>query len=508
MGVTLDTSDAPDPPPPTALLAQIPETLRARGGAGAGLHECLPEGLLDDYFCIVLTCVLRRVRGDGPRGVKSLPPLELPRALRPFMRMRPEHAVAQSAVRGALLDLADDDAALRVMVGEEVRTAFAAAHPGAPVPLVDVVAQAVAGADATELAVAVTLAIATGGDDAAAALTVATAAALAARRRADADEAATRAAVASQRRHEEQTVSRLRTDLQRATDAARRAEDALAEAKARRDQLRGDLSNVTRQATEADAARQEAEARAAERHAEIAVLQESVRRERAASREGLEREARLRQALDRVRAQRIPDLDGPAAELEELAARLRRLQEMPVDAEQADFVAVDDDAEPGASARRVPTVPKGMLPDTTAFVRWALTQPGLAVLVDGYNVCLQAERGWSELRGDALRDLLTARLAAAHRPGGAEFVVVFDGDGAVASKMPAARRFPDGVRWEFTHGTTADDRLVELSAALSAGRTIVVVTSDRELQSRVSAEGAVVVSSPVLLESVGAPQRR
>lgn len=503
---------AGDPEPPAALLAAVP----------AALRDAVDE-LVDPYLSILLACALRRARGEGPSGHgrrdgrSALPRLELPRAMRPFLRLRPEHAVTRPAVRAALFELAAADEPLRVMAAEEAVAAHARAHPDAPGSLVQLVADAVAEADDDALADAASLAVAVGGTDAVSALTLAGAATTAGRRRAEVDEAAAEAALASQRRHEEQTVERLRGDLTAAREAVTHAEAAADDARARRDELRAELATTTRRADDTASALRRAEEDLERRRAEVTALQAAVRRERESSRAALEREERLRAEIDRLRDLRVPDLEAPAAVLDDVAAGLRRLRDAMASGAGSDGGDVqepatpgrrDGDASDGAPRRRTPAVPKGMRPDTPAYVRWAVGQRGFLVLVDGYNVCLQAQRGWSELRGDALRDLLTARLAAAHRPGGAEFHVVFDGDPSVADGIAVAARFPDGVRWEFTRTETADDRIVELCAVLPAERTILVVTSDRELQSRVAGEGAVVVPSPVLLEAVGAPRRQ
>jgi predicted RNA-binding protein with PIN domain len=75
--------------------------------------------------------------------------------------------------------------------------------------------------------------------------------------------------------------------------------------------------------------------------------------------------------------------------------------------------------------------------------------------------------------------------------------VVFDG-GTVG---PIPTRLPLGpVEVVFTDaGRTADDEIVVRTNAAPPDRPVVVVTSDNELRSRVTALGATVTRSPALL---------
>ncbi len=152
--------------------------------------------------------------------------------------------------------------------------------------------------------------------------------------------------------------------------------------------------------------------------------------------------------------------------------------------------------------------PPGMYPDSVDAIHWALAQPNMLVVVDGYNVTRQQERGWGELAGEAQRGLMLARCVQAHRWGGADIHIVFDSSEKPYSHGTGRRLSQAGVTFEFTEGETADDRIVALIAQLIGDVVAFVVTSDRELQDRIMAKGARCVRSELFLDAIGAPSRR
>jgi predicted RNA-binding protein with PIN domain len=121
---------------------------------------------------------------------------------------------------------------------------------------------------------------------------------------------------------------------------------------------------------------------------------------------------------------------------------------------------------------------------------------GVLVLVDGYNVTKHPQ-GFADRGLEDQRTLLLDLCRRLARRFGADVTVVFDG-GTVG---PIPTRLPLGpVEVVFTDaGRTADDEIVVRTNAAPPDRPVVVVTSDNELRSRVSALGATVTRSPALL---------
>jgi len=109
----------------------------------------------------------------------------------------------------------------------------------------------------------------------------------------------------------------------------------------------------------------------------------------------------------------------------------------------------------------------------------------LLVIVDAANVVGSVPDGWwRDRRGAAER--LRDRLAADGVPGQAgpvEIVLVVEGAARGVETVP-------GVRVESAPGS-GDDRMVELVAgAVDEGRSVLVITADRELRRRVQELGA------------------
>lgn len=128
--------------------------------------------------------------------------------------------------------------------------------------------------------------------------------------------------------------------------------------------------------------------------------------------------------------------------------------------------------------------------------------PPAQAFVDGNNVMGSRPDGWWRDRPAAQRRVV-AGLGAAARSSGRRWTVVFDGappgDGAPAS--------PEGVRVEYARrkgADAADDRIVELLAALPEGTDAVVYTSDRRLRERAVALGARVAGAGALLRRMAA----
>ena len=96
------------------------------------------------------------------------------------------------------------------------------------------------------------------------------------------------------------------------------------------------------------------------------------------------------------------------------------------------------------------------------------------------------------------RDRLVRSLAALAARTSAEVTVVFDG-AAVSSHRPLGR----GVRVLFSPpGVLADDVIRDLVRAEPIGRAVIVISSDREVVDRATADGARTAPSAVLLAAI------
>jgi predicted RNA-binding protein with PIN domain len=150
---------------------------------------------------------------------------------------------------------------------------------------------------------------------------------------------------------------------------------------------------------------------------------------------------------------------------------------------------------PPKTRRRAPLpVPKGRLPeDPQTLYEW-LSADGVRLLIDGYNVT-KSEGGFGDLSLEGQRERLideVSKLVARKR---VPTTIVFDG----SEVGPGTGHRPRGaVKVEYSlPGEIADDHLVAL---LGTGtEATILVTSDRDLQSRAEALGATIASSTQLL---------
>ena len=141
--------------------------------------------------------------------------------------------------------------------------------------------------------------------------------------------------------------------------------------------------------------------------------------------------------------------------------------------------------------------------------------PPARAFVDGNNVMGSRLDGWWRDRAAAQQRLI-ADIEAAARGSWREWTVVFDGAppsrarGEESASPEGARgeesASPEGVRVEYARrkgANAADDRIVELLAALPDGTDAVVYTSDRGLRERAVALGARVEGAGALLRMAG-----
>jgi predicted RNA-binding protein with PIN domain len=268
----------------------------------------------------------------------------------------------------------------------------------------------------------------------------------------------------------QEQVAALRRELRSRGDRTARAEAAARAAEDRLEQERARLAPLVAQAHEQV---EQARLRAEQAEAAVVAARQTARGGRAAD------EVRLRVLLDA--------LLGAAAGLR------RELALPPVEARPADAVA----GEYAVVAAPVPAV-QGREPDDPAVLDALLAVPLTHLLVDGYNV---TKSGYGDLPLEAQRSRLLSGLGALAARTGAEVTVVFDGADRVT---PLAVGAPRGVRLLFSRtGETADDVLVRLVGLEPAGRPVLVVSSDREVQERTARAGGRWTPSRALLRLLG-----
>jgi predicted RNA-binding protein with PIN domain len=127
------------------------------------------------------------------------------------------------------------------------------------------------------------------------------------------------------------------------------------------------------------------------------------------------------------------------------------------------------------------------------------------LIVDGYNVLFAGREqvpGLERPEADlpAARESLVRLLAAFQRQRTGSAWVVFD---ARQAPQPERQVEPARLRVIFPEaGESGDDAIVRLVRRLDGGRKSLVVTADRELRARVSAEKAQVLGSRAFLAMV------
>jgi predicted RNA-binding protein with PIN domain len=475
-------------PAPAAQSELAAQAGRPGGPGGPGPLPDIPEALLSGYLDAALATL--RAADQG----------ELPGPLRQYQTWTPKrlrHQRVLSLVRRTL----DLDQSFRKAVDERVlqeeealaRLIRAGRH-----------AEALASGETPEAVARVGLALGAEGEAAV--------------------QAAVSAAATSQARAEAAAVRSALAGAENELDAAReRAEAEAAGARAARDELRAvkeELRRVERERrTLADRIegleRELAQSAAAVR----AARDDAAAEQRRLSGRVAELQARLGEsqrnyrALRRSSGQVDPAVAEAVGALERDLATLRRVAGL---AEQGGKGQGAGSAGPGSGSgsgsgsrsgsgpgsprrpeRRSPlTVPGGRgADDPETLAAWMATD-GVLVLVDGYNVTKHPQ-GFADRGLEDQRTLLLDLCRRLARRFGAEVTVVFDG-GTVG---PIPTRLPLGpVEVVFTDaGRTADDEIVVRTNAAPPDRPVVVVTSDNELRSRVTALGATVTRSPALL---------
>jgi YacP-like NYN domain-containing protein len=292
---------------------------------------------------------------------------------------------------------------------------------------------------------------------------------------------------------------------------ARRAEEErvlaeLAAARARVEELEADLAEAVRRRGEAEAqvkaearratAEQRARTEAVRLAAEAAAAPEAAPApppgpDPAAVAEAAATAARLAEAISAAAG-----LTDTLREAADLAGRLGRLLDPNATGEPASGPAP---ASEGATARserprRSPVqIPPGMMADTPEAAEAMVRTPGLAVVVDGYNVSMLA---WPEMRVAEQRERLFGALAEFQLRTRVEVTLVFDG-AAVAGVRPPRK---PGLRVVFSApGQEADEVVVQEVGARSLDVPVLVVSSDAWVRRRAEGFGAQVLPSAVFL---------
>lgn len=241
---------------------------------------------------------------------------------------------------------------------------------------------------------------------------------------------------------------------------------------------------------------------------------ESAAREAAAAahaaKQGQEKELRrLQRAADKAAAQR----DRALAEAKALRREVKRESRRADAAELAQAATPSDGAQTGTleggaagkarqaarpRTRRALPAPPGLLEDDPATLAHWLGVPDVRLLVDGYNVARQ-DGAFKALSPEDQRARTIDEVTRIARRHGVPTTVVFDG----AEVAPGTTRRGRGlVKVEYSRPPEiADDHLVALLASWPP-YSVVVATSDKELQELCRPLGATIATSEQLLAAL------
>ncbi len=271
---------------------------------------------------------------------------------------------------------------------------------------------------------------------------------------------------------EKEKVRRVREDLKKARESSERA--------------------IAQERARAEAAL----ARMAELESRMRALQDELESARVLARTEAERSQRemrrARSEIDKLKERNA----GSTAQLKE--AR-RALEEAKKELERAAAPRKKRKASPKQRApegpRPVLPVPKGRFEDAPETLDEWLSVPGVLLVIDGYNVT-KAEGGYGDLELSKQRERLVDESSKLARRKGVSGYIVFDG----AVVDPGTYRGPRGpLKVVFSSADEiADDHIVALIESLPAV-PLVLVTNDRELQSRASQHRATIARSTQLL---------
>ena len=156
------------------------------------------------------------------------------------------------------------------------------------------------------------------------------------------------------------------------------------------------------------------------------------------------------------------------------------------------------------SGRRTPVpLPGAMFDDSPEAADHLLRIDGVLLLVDGYNV---AKWKWADVGPADLRQRLLAMVSQVAQRTGARAHIVFDG--AFAEPASALTGGSARVRVSFTTADVeADDAILELAAAAPAEQPVVVVSSDRRVRDGAIALGVNAVLTPAFVAACASAAR-
>ncbi len=300
------------------------------------------------------------------------------------------------------------------------------------------------------------------------------------------------------------TVEKLQADLSVARGEVKAVREKL---RGQLDQVKADNTQLRRTLGQTRVELKEAQDLAGTARGQV----ESLERDAEAAARAADAEARrLRQRIDQlesegtsIRRAARDDRDAENVRLRLLldtimegAAGLRReLALSPADLLPADTVP---SVEPGV-ASQTSGVGRALLQDDPALLRRLLELPRVHLIVDGYNV---SKTAWPSAPLDQQRARLISGVAALVAGKGIETTIAFDGADLT---HPPGVTAPRGIRVRFSPpGVIADDLIRQLVSAEPSGRSIIVVSTDRELAESVTKIGARSVASAALVAAMRA----
>ena len=156
------------------------------------------------------------------------------------------------------------------------------------------------------------------------------------------------------------------------------------------------------------------------------------------------------------------------------------------------------------AGRRTPVpLPGAVFDDSPEAADHLLRIDGVLLLVDGYNV---AKWKWADAGPADLRKRLLAMVSQVAQRTGARAHIVFDG--AFAEPASAVTGGSARVRVSFTTADVeADDAILELAAAAPAERPVVVVSSDKRVRDGAIALGVNTVPTPAFVAACASATR-
>jgi predicted RNA-binding protein with PIN domain len=153
----------------------------------------------------------------------------------------------------------------------------------------------------------------------------------------------------------------------------------------------------------------------------------------------------------------------------------------------------------GVGTRRRPLrLPRGIFDDSVEAAEHLLRTPGVALVVDGYNVTMT---GWPSLAAADQRRRLVAALSELAARTSTEIDIVFDGADVGAVQVPVSVRSLVHMRFSPAE-IEADDVVLDLVAHLPVARPVVVASSDNRVRDGARALGANVIHARQLLDAL------